>query len=57
MEYSKEEKIEYVSKRWKAFYGVLSQTEVKKKLDHLKGLTKNDINTLAKIKALEGLIK
>lgn len=57
MEYTKEEKIEYVSKRWNAFYGVLSQREVDKKLAYLKGLGKDDVNTLAKILALEQLKK
>lgn len=52
-----EEKINYVSKSWKVYYNVLSQKELKKKLEYLKSTKKEDVNTLAKIKALEELIK
>jgi hypothetical protein len=57
MQYTKEEKILHVSKSWKAYYGVLSQKEISDKLEYMKRLNKDDVNTLAKIKALEELKK
>jgi hypothetical protein len=57
MEYTKQEKISFAAKSHKAFYSVLSKTEKIKRLEFLKNTGKDDVNTLAKIKALEELIK
>jgi hypothetical protein len=51
-----EEKLFYVTKKWKAYYKInCPKSEISKRISYLENTGKTDINTQAKIKALKSM--